>query len=176
MLRINLNKLKCLCSIGTEAAKLLDKRRDISFPLPLNKLTISYKKKPIKYLNNSEQDLPGVNIECDFWILIFFLAKLCSDVWMFGGNMCSVTWYRSNTYKMGLNVISNTVIFKLCCAAIIICHVFHGSLSPVCFCCFGFKWEGERERERIQALEDIQTTNLFLVVEPLLVAVSAWDW
>lgn len=55
---------------------------------------------------------------------------------------------------------------------------FHGSLSPVCFCCFGFKRQRkrenrEREREKIQALEDIQTTNLFLVVEPLLVAVSA---
>lgn len=31
-------------------------------------------------------------------------------------------------------------------------------------------------QECVQALEDIQTTNLFLVVEPLLVAVSAWDW
>lgn len=37
----------------------------------------------------------------------------------------------------------------------------------------GERDEREREREKIQALEDIQTANLFLVVEPLLVAVSA---
>lgn len=55
---------------------------------------------------------------------------------------------------------------------------FCSSLSPVCFCCFGFKRQreidrnGQKERE-IQALKEIQTTNLFLVVEPLLVAVSA---